>query len=253
MPSIKSHAVIGPLVGMNVRTTTRRNSLGVPADAIKAGGERVRIRQFFNCTAQNYYLAQSQKWMKERKGQALPPIAPTLDPATGAIGGFDIHYHDVKLLVLDWEAKPVDDAAVKALAKDDAAMRTRLLERGFNAAAVVPADLIVSDDPAIKVEAWKRPGDAGGRGNSVLLRFANTGDQPVSGTMKLDLKGLGVNVRQAWAEFTGAVDLDGQGGVEKRENAQQKRGDGIYFNAYDGELYYNLKKSQSRVFSIDRY
>ncbi|MFM9194241.1 MAG: glycoside hydrolase domain-containing protein, partial [Planctomycetia bacterium] len=70
-------------------------ALGIPADAIKAGGDRVRIRQLFNCTAQNHYL-RTLKWMEELKGKPLPPIQPTLDPATGAVGGFDVNYHDVK-------------------------------------------------------------------------------------------------------------------------------------------------------------
>lgn len=41
--------------------------------------------------------------------------------------------------------------------------------------------------------------------------------------------------------------------MENRESAEQKRGQGIAFNAYTGELYYTLKKGATRVFSIDRY
>jgi hypothetical protein len=228
-------------------------ALGIPAESLAKGGETVRIRQFFNLTVQNYYL-RSLKWMQARDNKALPPIEPKLDPATGAISGFDINYHDVKLLVLDWEAKPVDDAAVKALAKDNAAMRTRLLDWGFSAAAAVPANLIVADNPAVKVEAWKRTGDQGGRGNSILLRVANTGDQEAKGTIKLDLKGLDVGVRKVWAEYTAAVPLDGQAGVTELERADQPRGSAqVAYNAYAGELYYSLPKGQTRVFSIDRY
>ena len=128
----------------------------------------MRIRQLFNCTVQNYYL-RTLKWMEDLAGKPLPPIQPTLDVATGTVGGFDVNYHDVKLLAIDWEAKPVDDAAIKGLAKDDAATRLRLLDWGFNTVSAVPAQAIVSDNPAIKVEAWKRAGDAGGRGTSVLV------------------------------------------------------------------------------------
>ena len=71
--------------------------------------------------------------------------------------------------------------------------------------------------------------------------------------MKLDLKGLDVNVRQVWAEYTDAVALDGQAAIEKRENAQQPRGQSVGYNAYAGEVYCKLAKGQSRVFSIDRY
>ena len=145
---------------------------------------------------------------------------------------------------------------MKKLAVDDAA-RVRLLDWGISNAQPLPSaeigKLIKADNPAVKVEVWKRPGDAGGRGNSVLLQVTNTSDGPVAGTIKLDLKGLDVNVRQPWVEYADAVDMDGLGGVENRESAQQKRGDGICYNAYDGELYYTLQKGQSRVLSIDRY
>jgi hypothetical protein len=227
-------------------------ALGVPEDAIKAGGERVRIRQFSNLTVQNYYL-RSLKWMQARDNKALPPIEPKLDLASGTISGFDINYHDVKVLVLDWEEKPVDDAALKALATDDA-MRTRLLEWGFNEAAVVPANLITVDNLAVKVEAWKRTGDEGGRGNRVLLRVANGGEADAKGTIKLDLKGLDVGVRKVWVEFTAAVPLDGKGVLAVMERADQPRGAAqVAYNAYAGELYVNLPKGQSRVFSLDRY
>ncbi len=226
-------------------------ALGVPDDALKADGERVRIRQFYNSSVQMYYLG-NLKWCQDSKGQMLPPVTPKLDLATGTISGFDINYHDVKFLAIDWEAKPVDDAAVKALAKDDAALRTRLLDWGFNSAALVPANLIVSDNPAIKVEAWKRTGDADGRGNSILLRVVNSDDQEVKGTLKLDLKGLDVGVRKVWAEYTNAVPFDGQP-VGLCEKADQPRAQSLSYNAYAGELYVNLPKGQSRVLSIDRY
>jgi hypothetical protein len=236
-------------------------ALGVPADAIKAG--RVRLRQFFNCTTQNYYL-RSLKWMQARDNKALPPITPTLDLTTGAIGGFDINYHDVKLLVLDWDAQPADETVMKKLAATDAT-RARLLDWGLTGAQPLsPAEatkLLTVDNPAITVEAWKRAGDAGGRGNSLLLRLTNT-DKPAdardktttAGTLKLDLPGLGVNVRQVWVEFTNIRALDGQGGVIALERADQPRGNAqLAYNAYAGELYYNLPKGQSRVVAIDRY
>ena len=93
----------------------------------------------------------------------------------------------------------------------------------------------------------------------VLLRVTSTEQPadakdkaPTAGTLKLDLKGLDIDVRQVWAEFTGAVSLDGQP-VENLENAGQKRARNISFNAYAGELYCSLKKGESRIFSLDRY
>jgi hypothetical protein len=242
------------------KLTLDLQALGVPAEAIKAG--RVRIRQFTNLTVQNYFL-RSLKWMEALKGKPLPPITPTLDLATGAIGGFDINYHDVKLLVLDWDVQPADEGTLQKLAATDAT-RTRLLDWGISGAQPLPAaetaKLIMIDNPAITVEAWKRTGDAGGRGNSILLRVTNT-DKPAdsrdktvtAGTLKLDLTGLDIKVRQVWTEFTNIVALDGQGGVETRESAEQKRGAGLYYNPFTGELYYSLQKGQSRVISLDRY
>jgi hypothetical protein len=243
------------------KLTLGLKALGVPADALKAG--RVRIRQFTNLTVQNYYL-RSLKWMQARDNKALPPITPTLDLATGAVGGFDINYHDLKLLVLDWDAQPVDDAVMKKLAVTDAA-RARLLEWGISGAQSLPAaeaaKLITVDNPAITVEAWKRLGDAGGRGNSLLLRLTNT-DKPAdardkgvtAGTLKLDLPGLDINVRKVWVEFTNILALDDQGRVITLERADQPRGTAqVAYNAYAGEIYYNLPKGQSRVVCIDRY
>jgi hypothetical protein len=242
------------------KITLDMQALGVPADTIKSG--RVRIRQFSNLTVQNYYL-RSLKWMEQLKGKALPPIEPKLDLATGTISGFDINYHDVKLLVIDWDAQPADEGTIKKLIASDK-LRTGLTDWGFSDAELLLANevsrLITVDNPAITVNVWKRTGDAGGRGNSILLRLTNT-DKPVdskdkgvtTGILKLDLKGLDINVRKIWAEFTNIVSLDGQGGVETRENIEQKRGTGIYYNPFTGEVYYTLQKGQSRVFSIDRY
>jgi hypothetical protein len=111
--------------------------------------------------------------------------------------------------------------------------------------------LIQVDNPAVQVEAWKRPGDATGRGASVLLRLT-AANEPAAGTLKLDLKGLGVEVRKVWSEFTSVVALDG-GSVQNRERADQKHEAPIGFNAYTGDLTYNVPKGQSRIISIDRY
>jgi len=39
----------------------------------------------------------------------------------------------------------------------------------------------------------------------------------------------------------------------KRELAERKRGAGISYSAYDGELYYTFGKDRSRAFALDRY
>lgn len=85
-----------------------------------------------------------------------------------------------------------------------------------------------------------------------MLLQLTAADAPAAGTLKLDLKGLGVDVRKVWSEFTSVVPLDGQP-VHNRERADQKHEAPIGFNAYNGDLTYNLPSGQSRVISIDRY
>jgi len=186
--------------------------------------------------------------------KAMPPIDAKLDLAAGTISGFDINYHDIKIIAIDWEDKPISDAW-RHVAQDDET-RVRLLNWGINNVVRLPdaqaARLVAVDNPVISVEAWKRTGDNVGRCNSILLCLKNNGDTAAGGTIKLDLAGLDVNVRQVWSEFTGAVSMDG-GSVENRENAEQRRGASISFNAYDGELYYRIDAGKTHVFSIDRY
>jgi hypothetical protein len=228
-------------------------ALGVPADAIRAGGDRVRIRQFMNPEVHLRYL-ETHPWAKAAQGKPLPPIQPTLELASGTIGGFDIDYHDVKLLAIDWEEKPLD-AAWAPLAANES-VRRELLTWGINGATRLPAaeaaKLLQVDNQALKVEAWKRPGDPSGRGASVLLRLSAADGQAAAGTLKLDLKGLGVDVRKVWSEFTSVVALDGQP-VQNRERPDQKHEAAISFNAYTGDLTYSVPSGQSRIISIDRY
>jgi hypothetical protein len=71
-----------------------------------------------------------------------------------------------------------------------------------------------------------------------VLRVTNTAPPtkkktPDLGTLTVDLKALGIDVRNVWFEYTGAVSLDGQS-VENRENAEQKRNSTISYNAYAG-------------------
>ena len=247
----------GPDAQEQARTTKLAldlKALGVPAGAT---GDRLRIRQLYNHQVEAQYMGHL-KWAKElfkSNARLLPPIEPNLDAASGVIGGFDVNYHDVKFLAVDWEEKPVDEASWKDLAAD-ARVRTNALTWGVNGAARLAdaemAKLIKPDNAALQVQAWKRTGADDGRGNSLLLRVTNTGDKPIEGRIALDLQGLAVNVRKVWAEFTSAVSLDGQP-VENRETAGQKRYSGICLNAYAGELYYRLGKGQTRVFSVDRY
>jgi hypothetical protein len=86
----------------------------------------------------------------------------------------------------------------------------------------------------------------------VLLRLSAADGQAAAGTLKLDLKGLGVDVRKVWSEFTSVVALDGQP-VQNRERPDQKHEAAISFNAYTGDLTYSVPSGQSRIISIDRY
>jgi hypothetical protein len=124
-----------------------------------------------------------------------------------------------------------------------------VLDWGINAATRLAetdvAKRIQPDNPALKVQACRRP-------ESVLLRVTNTSDQPLAGKLALDLKSLDIHVRKVWAEFAGAVSMDGEA-VENREDAEQKRYAGISYDAHVAELYYRLGKGQTRVFGLGRY
>ena len=230
-------------------------ALGVPASAIRAGDESVRIRQIVNEPAQAYFLGHLD-WVKALGSRhQLPPIEPGLDPASGRIDGFEIPYHHVQVLALDWETQPINDAQWHELAAN-ADVRAKALDWGINGATRLAAGevarLIKCDNPAVTVQAWRRAGCPDGRGNSVLLRLVNIGEGATSGTLGLDLAGLGLNVRKIWSDYAAAVSLDGEA-VENRESADQQRYAPVSYNAYAGELYCGLGKGQVRVLTLDRY
>ncbi len=230
-------------------------ALGVPKTAIQAGGEALRVRQIVNEYVQTQFLGHLD-WVKELgTRQQLPPIEPKLDPNSGRLDGFEIAYHDVKVIALDWETQPVDAARWPELA-GNAPVRSKALDWGINGATRLAADevarLIKCDNPPVTVQAWRRAGCPDGRGNSVLLRLVNTGEGATGGTLGLDLAGLGLNVRKIWSDYAAAVSLDSEA-VENRESADQQRYAPASYNAYAGELYYGLGKGQVRVLTLDRY
>jgi urease beta subunit len=57
---------------------------------------------------------------------------------------------------------------------------------------------IQSNNSAVQVQAWKRPG-------TVMVRVSNTGDKAVDAVLALDLEKLGVKVPRLWAAYTQCV------------------------------------------------
>ena len=136
----------------------------------------VRIRQFYNRTVQILLPALAQVDAGSARTSRCRRSSPSSTWPAGTISGFDINYHDVKLLAIDWEEKPVDDAAVKALAKDDAGCAPACSTGASTAPAAgagEPDRVRQPGDQGRSVEAHRR---RGGRGNSMLLRVTNTGE-----------------------------------------------------------------------------
>ena len=237
-----------------VRMKLDLKALGVPAGL---SGERLRVRELFRNPAQYRYIGHL-KWYEELPGdpdeatkhehsrmRQTPPIEPKLDPATGVLDGFEVFYHDVRYLVIHWEDQPINDAAWKDLFAGET--RKRVLDWGINAAK--PR----GGAEAIGALAWQRPG-------SVLLHVTNeAGDEkkPAFVKLDLDLARLGIKVEKLWRDFTSIVPLDGGPAEnvvdEPKENDYRLSRGSVLFNGWTGTVWLQLKKGESRTFTLDRY
>lgn len=182
-------------------------ALGVPAGC---DGERLRVTelamddqlvperylgQFAWCQA----LPQVSRWPGGKEQiRRRPGVTPTLDPATGALGGFEIYYHDARFIQVTWDERAIDDQAWGPLFTG--ADRLTVLDWGLNRGgtrALRPAELfdrVKVATPDVEALAWTRP-------NALLLRLRNGGLQTVDAKLTLDLPALGVQPRKLWAEF----------------------------------------------------
>jgi len=251
-------------------------ALGVPSAARAEAGERLRIRPLFNTVAQYRYVGHL-KWYQDLPGDSaaeaklhehsrqrpIPPATPRLDPKTGTLDGFDVFYHDVRYLVLNWEDRPIRDAAWKDLFAGD--VRQRVLDWGINGVAEIRgADLasLIKATPTAEVRAWRRPG-------SVLLHVtavappaatppkAGADRQPVLIQLDLDLARLGVKVEKLWRDFTSVIALDGLPAEnladDPKDNDHRLGRSTVLFNGWTGRVSLRLPPGETRTFCIDKY
>lgn len=234
-------------------------ALGVPADAIARGGERVRVRHLWSNDLEARYYGHLAAWEDrpeigraqdpKQVKRSQPPCTPRLDPKTGVVDGFPVFYHAARFVTLDWEEQPVADASWKDLPAD----RTALLDWGINTAReLTPAEVAQAFDvPAgTQVRAWRRAHAPG-----VLVAVKNAAAGPTRGTLRLDRDALGLAIGQVWADFVSVVALDGMPArnYEREDTFARIGADGVSYNGWTGEAALDLSAGATRVFAVERY
>ena len=192
----------------SAKMTLDLEALGVPA-GVKPGQIRISEMLLTDGHLPSRYMeifdwyqklpdSPRNQWDKDPKRR--PASAPTIDPATGVVDGVELFYHDSRYLLITWdeELKPVPTGSFSETELP------RALEWGVNRPETTPLDgpavsaAIQSNNTAVQVQAWKRPG-------TVMVRVSNTGDKAVDAVLALDLEKLGVKVSRLWAAYTQCV------------------------------------------------
>jgi hypothetical protein len=188
-----------------------------------------------------------------------PDVNPTIDPATGKIGGFEMGYHDQRYLVVTWDEAPIDP---KLATNFSTKMLPLALEWGVNRAKqLTPSEMtkeVRADNGAFAIKAWQKPG-------SVLLCLKNTSDKAGTAKIDLDLVKLGVKVRpeKLWQEFTQLYDMEDRrakpwnnpmvSNVAKDPTLQDNPAVGwAIFDGWANKLVVSLDPGDTRYLCIDK-
>ena len=189
----------------SARMTLNLRALGVPAgvtprirEMLPNGGRIARHSKQFDWYQQ---LPDASRWKNDEEPKLRPAASPTLNPATGALDGLELFYHDSRYLLITWDDRPAPAGKFTGIF-DDKQLATAL-EWGINrpqTTAVSTQDLAAQLQAAgpVQVQAWRQPG-------TLLLRVANTAKTPSNATLTLDLENLGVKVKKLWAQYTQCI------------------------------------------------
>jgi hypothetical protein len=236
-------------------------ALGVPRDTRP---ERVRLRVLNAGEMYGEKFYDQFEWYRDLPGTTnqynkakiekfRPAVEPALDPATGALTGFDVNYHDVYYVALYWEDRDIADGDWR---DDLADYRAAALNWGVNAAAEITDEgLAVCETEGVAVRAWQRDG-------SVMVLVANAGEADALARVRFDLDALGLRVTPdaVWREFTSACPLGG-GNIrnvlwdetyEETRKHEYTRGDLVY-DGHRGIAVGLLRPGERRLFCVDRY
>ena len=174
---------------------TEGNPAGVKADQVRIreailNGGRITAK----CAVFAWYdqLPDTKRWANDEEPKVRPLAAPTLNPATGAVEGAEVFYHDSRYLLITWDDKPADPAALTADVGETNLVPA--VEWGIGRAEAV-ADGVQVQDGGATVKAWKQPGTA-------MLLVRNPGDKAANATLQTDLVKLGVKVPKLWTAYT---------------------------------------------------
>lgn len=236
-------------------------ALGIPQDTQP---ERVRLRVLNGGAQYPRKFVTHFKWYEELPGTPAkynkkrilkfrPEIEPQLDLATGALTGFDIHYHDQYFIAIHWDDGKVDDAAWK---DDIAQMRAAALNWGIGTAEeITAAGLVTSQTDGFAVRAWQKP-------HSTMVLLTCTAEKAAMANLTLDIDALGLRVTEdkLWNDFTSVFALGG-GGMknvvltdeykEKRKH-EFTRGDLVY-DGHTGTVIGLMQPGEKRLFCVDKY
>jgi hypothetical protein len=191
--------------------------------------------------------------------EETPPLAELhIDPATGAVTGAAMPYHQIRFFALHWDAEPLAGAWTELV---DAAARRRVLDWGIAGAAAAAVGAPESEAPvrvhheAARVHAWTRP-------STLLLRLENPTGEALQFGVELETRALGIHIdpeTERWLRFYQLVNLHG---ADRAETIIAEDRDAmlagakpgrVEFDGYLGMLRAGLKPGQVAYVSVDRY
>jgi hypothetical protein len=163
-------------------------------------------------------------------------IRPNLDPVSGTIEGFTLEHREFRYLLVTWDGREADPQTL-ALFADDGVVTAAINWGLFHAQTrqLTGSELhesIKAEEDDVTIHAWHR-------GDGVLIRVNNPGEQTVHARLTLDLEALGIKVDQLWRQFYLTFDLSRQVKVEE-------------FDGWAGTLAVPLEPGETRVIALIR-